>query len=423
MSIQRRRVVTALAALLTFAAPLAARAEPVRNVVLVHGAWVDGSGWRAVHDILVSKGFHVTEVQEPETSFAADVAATKRILDLQDGPTLLVGHSYGGSVVTEAGVHSKVVGLVYVAAHAPDVGEDEATLGKRTPSGLARTPGAIARTPDGYTYLTPSAFPTLFAPDLSRQQAEFEASSQVPAAAEVFTTPLTAAAWRTKPSWGIVAGSDQIINPELERFYYQRAGSHMTVIKGASHSVYQSHAAEVAAVIESAAREVGSRPIRLTLLLTGYMVSPPKGGLTMTAELRALNARFINNFITNDVPGHDAILHKGFICIAPTGVRVSRADYLKAWATGFDAERIPYYDYRDEKIDVFGDTALVRSTNKRVGLKDGVETVSMTMYTDIYVRDGGAWKCVQAQITPVAPANYPPDETIVRKYVKGKAQP
>jgi pimeloyl-ACP methyl ester carboxylesterase len=258
MSIQRRRAVIVLAALLAFAAPLAARAEPVRNVVLVHGAWVDGSGWRAVHDILVSKGFHVTEVQEPETSFAADVAATKRILDLQDGPTLLVGHSYGGSVVTEAGVHSKVVGLVYVAAHAPDVGEDEASLGKRIPSGLARTPGAIARTPDGYTYLTPSAFPTLFAPDLSRQQAEFEASSQVPAAAEVFTTPLTAAAWRTRPSWGIVAGSDQIINPELERFYYQRAGSHVTVIKGASHSVYQSHAAEVAAVIESAARQVGS---------------------------------------------------------------------------------------------------------------------------------------------------------------------
>src|SRR4029450_1491140 len=116
MPIQRRRAVTAFAALLTFAAPLAARAEPIQNVVLVHGAWVDGSGWRAVHDILVSKGFHVTEVQEPETSFAADVAATKRILDLQDGPTLLVGHSYGGSVVTEAGVHPKVVGLVSLCA-------------------------------------------------------------------------------------------------------------------------------------------------------------------------------------------------------------------------------------------------------------------------------------------------------------------
>jgi|SRR5476649_1955564 hypothetical protein len=143
----------------------------------------------------------------------------------------------------------------------------------------------------------------------------------------------------------------------------------------------------------------------------------------MTAELRALNARFIHNFITNDVPSHDAILHKDFICITPTGARVGRADYLKAWATGFDAERIPYYDYRDEVIDVFGTTALLCSTNKRVSLQDGVETTVMTMYTDIYIRENGEWKCIQAQITPVAPANYPPDATIVRKYVKGKAQP
>jgi ketosteroid isomerase-like protein len=142
----------------------------------------------------------------------------------------------------------------------------------------------------------------------------------------------------------------------------------------------------------------------------------------MIDDLRALNARFIHNFITNDVPSHDAILHPEFICITPTGARVGRADYLKAWASGFDAERIPYYDYRDERIDVFGDTALVRSTNKRIGSKDGVETVGMTMYTDIYVRRDGTWKCIQAQITPVAPANYPSDDTIVRKYVKGRAQ-
>jgi hypothetical protein len=142
----------------------------------------------------------------------------------------------------------------------------------------------------------------------------------------------------------------------------------------------------------------------------------------MTDELRALNARFIHNFITNDVPSHDAILHEGFICITPAGARMGRADYLRAWATGFDAARIPYYDYRDEKIDVFGDTALVRSTNKRVSLTDGVETVAMTLYTDIYVRQDGAWTCIQAQITPVAPAHYPSDGTIVRKYVKGQAQ-
>ena len=142
----------------------------------------------------------------------------------------------------------------------------------------------------------------------------------------------------------------------------------------------------------------------------------------MTAELRALNARFIHNFITNDVASHDAILHKDFICITPTGARVSRANYLKAWATGYDPELIPYFDYRDELIHVFGATALVRSTNKSIREKDGIETVGMTMYTDIYMREDGAWKCVQAQITPVAPANYPPDETIVQKYVKGQKQ-
>ena len=139
------------AALSLVAAAVPARAESIKNIVLVHGAWVDASGWKPVYDILTKEGFKVTMVQEPETSFAADVAATKRVLDLEDGPTLLVGHSYGGSVITEAGVHPKVAGLVYVAAHAPDVGEDESELGKKTPSLLAKTEGAIKKTPDGYT--------------------------------------------------------------------------------------------------------------------------------------------------------------------------------------------------------------------------------------------------------------------------------
>jgi hypothetical protein len=142
----------------------------------------------------------------------------------------------------------------------------------------------------------------------------------------------------------------------------------------------------------------------------------------MTAELRALNARFIHNYITNDVASHDAILHQDFICITPTGARVDRANYLKAWAAGFDGDRIPYYDYRDELIQVFGSTALLRSTNKSIKVIDGVETLGMTMYTDVYVQENGAWKCIQAQITPVAPPNYPPDETIVQKYVKGQKQ-
>lgn len=193
-------------------------------------------------------------VQEPETSFADDVAATQRVLDLQDGPTLLVGHSYGGSIITEAGVHPKVVGLVYVAAHAPDVAENESALGKQTLSVLGKTEGAIRKTPDGFTYLDPAVFRRLFAPDLSRERAEFAARSQVLAAATVFSTPLTLAAWKAKPSWGIVAANDQIISPDLERWYYARANSHTSEIKGASHAVYESHPREVAAVIAEAAR-------------------------------------------------------------------------------------------------------------------------------------------------------------------------
>src|SRR6478672_12075731 len=137
-------------------------AAPVKNIVLVHGAWVDGSGWKPVYEILTKDGYDVTMVQEPLTSLQDDVAATKRILDLQTGPCILVGHSYGGSIITEAGIDPHVVGLVYVAAHAPDVGEDEGALGKRTPSVLAKTEGAIQKTADGFTYLNPADFPKLF---------------------------------------------------------------------------------------------------------------------------------------------------------------------------------------------------------------------------------------------------------------------
>jgi pimeloyl-ACP methyl ester carboxylesterase len=242
------------AALSLISSVVPAKAEPLKNIVLVHGAWVDASGWKPVYDILTKEGFHVSMVQEPETSFADDVTAAKRVLDLQDGPTLLVGHSYGGSIITEAGVHPNVVGLGYVAAHAPDVGEDEGELGKKTPSVLAKTEGAIKVTPDKFTYLNPVEFPKLFAPNLPRAQAEFESRSQVLAAAQVFNTPLTAAAWKTKPSWGIVAADDHIINPDLERWYYARAKSHTTVIEGVGHDVFEARPKEVAAVITEAAR-------------------------------------------------------------------------------------------------------------------------------------------------------------------------
>jgi pimeloyl-ACP methyl ester carboxylesterase len=255
MTMKNLKACLALAAVLSFASTVdAAIAAPLKNIVLVHGAWVDGSGWKPVYDILKKEGFNVTMVQEPETSFADDVTATKRVLDLQDGPTLLVGHSYGGSIITEAGVHPNVAGLVYVAAHAPDVGENESELGKKTPSVLAKTEGGVKKTPDGFTYVNLPDFLTLFAPDLPRERAEFVGRSQVLASAHVFDTPLTAAAWKSKPSWAVVAGSDKIINPDLERWYYARAKSHTVEIKGASHSVYESHPKEVAAVIADAAR-------------------------------------------------------------------------------------------------------------------------------------------------------------------------
>jgi pimeloyl-ACP methyl ester carboxylesterase len=172
----------------------------VRNIVLAHGAWADGSGWKGVYDILVKDGYNVSIVQEPETSFKEDVAATKRTLALQDGPCILVAHSYGGAVITEAGMDPSVVGLVYIAAHMPDVGENEADDGRRFPSDLSRS-GAIKKTAEGFTYLDPAQFHEYFAADLSAEQAAFMARSQVLNFGDNFKAVITTAAWRSKPSW------------------------------------------------------------------------------------------------------------------------------------------------------------------------------------------------------------------------------
>lgn len=225
----------------------------VRNIVLVHGAWADGSGWRGVYDILTKAGYNVSIVQEPETSFKDDVEATKRVIGQQEGPCILVAHSYGGAVITEAGNDPSVVGLVYVAAHMPDAGEKESEDGKRFPSDLAKA-GAIKTTPDGFTYIDPGQFHELFAADIPADQAALMAHSQVLNFADNFSATITKAAWRMKPSWMLVAGNDRTINPELERWYAARAKSHKVEVAGASHAVYISHPKEVTAVIEEAAQ-------------------------------------------------------------------------------------------------------------------------------------------------------------------------
>ena len=226
-------------------------APPVRNIVLVHGAWADGSGWKGVYDILVKDGYKVSIVQEPETSFKEDVAATTHMIAQQDGPCVVVAHSYGGAVITEAANDPKVVALVYVAAHMPDAGESEAQDGKRFPSDLSKST-AIKKTTDGFTYLDPAQFHEYFAADLPAEQAAFMARSQVLNAAENFNAVITTPAWRSKPSWMVVATKDRTINPDLERWYAARAKSQKVEVSGASHCVYVSRPKEVAAVIEEA---------------------------------------------------------------------------------------------------------------------------------------------------------------------------
>jgi pimeloyl-ACP methyl ester carboxylesterase len=248
-------IVKQLALLLTILAiPASAqnKESPIRNIVLVHGAWADGSGWKSVYDILIKDGYNVSIVQEPETSFKEDVIATKRVLAQQDGPCILVAHSYGGAVITEAGNDPAVAGLVYIAAHMPDAGENEAQDGKRFPSDLSKS-NAIKKTADGFTYLDPAQFHEYFAADVPADQADFMARSQVFNFADNFKAVITTAAWRSKPSWMLVAGSDRTINPDLERWYAARAKSHTVEVAGASHSVYVSRPKEVAALIEDAA--------------------------------------------------------------------------------------------------------------------------------------------------------------------------
>ena len=249
-SMPNKSLVAAAAAVALLSAAVApARAEPVKNVVLVHGAFADGSGWQRVADILGKDGYSVSVVQEPLTSLADDVAATKRVLDLQRGPTLLVGHSYGGVVITEAGNAPNVVGLVYIAAFIPDNGESALGL-------LSQAPAAnndIRATKDDFLYLEPAAFAADFAADVPPAQANFMAHSQAMLAKAAGGAPVTTAAWHQKKSWALVATRDRNINPDLERRMAKRARSE-TIELPASHAVYISKPDDVARLIERAAK-------------------------------------------------------------------------------------------------------------------------------------------------------------------------
>src|SRR6202166_1398687 len=236
-------------ALLLMAITMPAIAEPVKNIVLVHGAFVNGSGWKPVFEILVKDGYHVSVAEHPLTSFGDDITAVKRVIAMQDGPIILVGHSYGGAIITDVGNDPKVVGLVYIAAHALDEGETEVANGKKFPNSTK----GVKKTTDGFLYLDRVAYPADFAADLPKEQAEFEAQAQELTAASVFATPAGVPAWKTKPSWYAVAKSDRIINPDLQRMYAKHAHSHTIEVDGESHSVYESHPKEVAALIEEAA--------------------------------------------------------------------------------------------------------------------------------------------------------------------------
>lgn len=223
------------------------------NVVLVHGAFVDGSGWQPVYDLLVQEGLSVSVVQNPTLSLEGDVAATRLVLDAQQGPVVLVGHSYGGAVITEAGAHTGVTSLVYVAAFAPDTGESVGTLIADPAPGAPVPPILPPR--NGFLLLERDKFHAAFAADLSHEQAIFMADSQVPWGVEALGGSITAPAWRAKPSWYLVAGDDQMIPPAAQRMMAERAGSTVSETS-ASHAVYVSRPEVVADVIKQAASAV-----------------------------------------------------------------------------------------------------------------------------------------------------------------------
>ncbi len=229
----------------------ASMSSNVRNVVLVHGGFVDGSGWEGVYNALKKDGYTVTIVQNPTKTLADDVATTKQVIAAQDGPVVLVGHSYGGAVITEAGTDAKVSRLVYICAFAPDKGESVSTLLQGFPPGAPAPP--ILPPQDGYLLLDRAKFHASFAGDVSADKAAFMADSQVPWGVDALGGTISEPAWKTKPSWYFVTTEDKMIPPDAQRSMSRRAGAKVVEVE-ASHSVYVSQPQAVASLIESAAK-------------------------------------------------------------------------------------------------------------------------------------------------------------------------
>src|SRR4030081_20907 len=227
------------------------KATVVKNIVFVHGGLVDGSGWKGVYKALKKDGYTVAVVQNPTISLAGDVAVTKRTIANQNGPVILVGHSYGGAVITEAGNDPKVVGLVYVAAFAPDKGESVSALIANPPPGAPQPP--ILPPQDGYLFLDKAKFAASFAGDVKPDAAAFMADSQVPWGAEALNGKISEPAWKTKPSWYLLTTEDKMIPPDAQRTMAKRAGSTVIEVKG-SHAIYVSRPQAVADLIEKAAQ-------------------------------------------------------------------------------------------------------------------------------------------------------------------------
>jgi len=221
------------------------------NIVLVHGGFVDGSGWEGVYSLLKKDDYKVAIVQNPTISLSGDVAATKLVINEQDGPVILVGHSYGGAVITEAGTDPKVVGLVYIAAFAPDKGESVNSLIKDPPPDAPVPP--ILPPKDGYLFLDKSKFPASFASDVEAEKAAFMADSQVPWGVQALGGEISEPAWKSKPSWYLLTTEDRMIPPPAQRFMSQRAGSTVVEVAG-SHAIYVSQPNAVAALIKQAAQ-------------------------------------------------------------------------------------------------------------------------------------------------------------------------